>query len=72
MSQTYPHQPKCDAALGLQSEYNDDFPCIVSPARIEEFKAANYEALAQALGIERQQVQAALLVAGLSLCKVRA
>lgn len=63
---TYPHQPKCDAALGFPSE---EFPFMVPPTRIEEYRAVNADALAKALSIERTQVLQALAQTGLSLFK---
>lgn len=63
---TYPHQPKCDAALGLPSE---EFPFMVPPTRVAELAAVNVDALAQALSLERQQVMQALSQTGLSLFK---
>lgn len=63
---TYPHQPKCDAALG------HDF--TIPPARLAEISERIHTdrvaAMAEALGVERQQVHRALVQAG--LCLVRA
>lgn len=66
MSSTYPHQPKCDAAL---ARLHEDFPFMVPPTRIEEYRAINADALAQALSIERTQVLQALAQTGLGLFK---
>lgn len=65
---TYPHQPKCDAAL-----HTHDF--AIPPARLAEISERIHtdrvSAMAESLGVELQQVHAALLQAGLCLCEVR-
>lgn len=69
---TYPHQPKCDAAL-RHAQHTHDF--AIPPARLAEISERIHtdrvSAMAESLGVERQQVYAALLQAGLCLCEVR-
>lgn len=66
---TYPNQPKCDAAL----RHTHDF--TIPPARLAEISQQIHTdrvaAMAEALGVERKQVHAALLQAGLVLCRVK-
>lgn len=67
---TYPNQPKCDAAL----RHTHDF--TIPPARLAEISQQIHTdrvaAMAEALGVERQQVHRALVQAGLCLVPVRA
>lgn len=69
MSRTYPDQPKCDAALA-------DLPFRIPPADLakisERIHTDRVAAMAEALGVERQQVHRALVQAGLCLVPVRA